>query len=142
MPNLVGVLTEEIRRLARKEARAELVGTKKAAARCRKDIAALKRQIAAQAKTIARLEEGSTKGAPVTTPSSSIRFSAKGLASHRERLALSASDFAALVGVSPLTIYNWEKGKTKPQAAQLEKLAAARGLGKREAWKKLDEMEA
>lgn len=141
MPNLAGVLKEEIRRLARKEVRAELATAKKTVIKQRKDIAALKREVAAQAKTIARLEKAATKAAPVTKPSSNLRFSAKGLASHRERLCLTAADFAALVGVSPLTIYNWEKGKTKPQAAQVEKLAVVRGLGKREAWKRLEEME-
>ena len=51
-------------------------------------------------------------------------------------------DYAALIGVSALTVYNWEKGKTRPRAAQLEAWGAIKGLGKREAWQKLDEMEA
>ena len=141
MPNLASVLKEEIRRLARKEVRAELSATKKTVSKQRKEIAALKREIQGQAKTIARLEKASQKGAPVPKASPSIRFSAKGLGSHRERLGISAADYAALVGVSGLTIYNWESGKTKPQQAQLEKLAAVRGMGKREAWRKLEEME-
>ena len=52
----------------------------------------------------------------------------------------SAADYAALVGVSALTVYNWEKGKTKPRAKQLESLAKVRTLKKREAWKRLDAM--
>ena len=70
------------------------------------------------------------------------RFSPKWLASHREKLAVSAADYAALVGVSALTVYNWEKGKTKPRAKQLEALAKVRSLKKREAWKRLDALDA
>ena len=36
-----------------------------------------------------------------------------------------------------LTIYNWESGKSRPRAAQLESLVSLRGLGKREALAKL-----
>ena len=36
-----------------------------------------------------------------------------------------------------LTIYNWEKGKTRPQAKQLEKWLAVKGIGKRKAWGRL-----
>lgn len=65
------------------------------------------------------------------------RFSPTWLASHRQKLELSAADYAELVGVSPLTIYNWEKGKSRPQRAQLEALAEVRGMKKREAWREL-----
>ena len=65
------------------------------------------------------------------------RFSPIWLASHRKKLELSAADYAELVGVSPLTIYNWEKGKPHPQRAQLEALAAVRGMKKMEAWREL-----
>ena len=52
-------------------------------------------------------------------------FSPKAVSAERERLELSAADYGELVGVSALTIYNWEKGKTSPQAAQLEKWLGA-----------------
>ena len=39
--------------------------------------------------------------------------------------------------MSGLTIYNWEKGKTRPRAKQLEKWLAVKGIGKRVAWKTL-----
>ena len=51
------------------------------------------------------------------------------------------ADYAALVGVSAMTIYNWEHGKTKPAKEQLAALVAVRRLGKREAerrWEMLD----
>jgi len=64
-------------------------------------------------------------------------FSPDAVSAERERLELSAADYGELVGVSPLTIYNWEKGATMPQRAQLKKWKAVRGIGKREAWRRL-----
>ncbi len=64
-------------------------------------------------------------------------FSSEAVYAERERLELSAADYGQLVGVSALTIYNWEKGKSEPRQAQLAKWLAVRGIGKREAWKRL-----
>ena len=143
MPNLAGVLKEEIRRLARKEIKAELTATRKASAQHRREIAALKRQVKDQARTITSLKRTNSKTAATESKvdSTSVRFSPKWLRAHRERLELSAADYAALVGVSGLTIYNWEKGKTRPRQQQLEAWGTVRSLGKREAWKRLVEME-
>jgi DNA-binding transcriptional regulator YiaG len=145
MPNLATALKEEIRRLARKETKAQLTDLKAASSRHRKDIAALKRQIQQQERTISRLRKpGAGSATPKATQSDSgpeVRFSPKWVANHREKLELSAADYAALVGVSHLTIYNWEKGKTRPQQKQLHAWGAIKKLGKREAWKRLEEME-
>jgi len=54
------------------------------------------------------------------------------------RLGLSAADYARLVGVSSLTIYNWEHGKSRPRKEQLAALVAVRGIGKREALRRLE----
>jgi len=43
-----------------------------------------------------------------------------------------------LVGVSSLTVYSWEHGKSRPRNAQFASLVAVRGLGRREALKKLE----
>jgi len=40
--------------------------------------------------------------------------------------------------VSGLTIYNWEKEKSKPRKSQLPKLQDVRGIGQREALKRLE----
>jgi transcriptional regulator with XRE-family HTH domain len=55
---------------------------------------------------------------------------------------LSAADYGKLVGVSGLTVYHWEHGKSRPRKAQLASLAAVRGIGKREAMAKLEVLEA
>ena len=141
MPNLASVLNDEIRRLARKEVRAEVAAAKKASAQYRRDIAALKRENRNQGRRIAALETDLRRVAgkqPGPDPDEvQVRFSPKWLKAHREKIALSQADYAELVGVSHLTIYNWEHGKTKPRAQQLAQWAEVRGLGKREAWRKL-----
>ncbi|MBK8122238.1 MAG: helix-turn-helix transcriptional regulator [Dokdonella sp.] len=50
-----------------------------------------------------------------------------------KRLGITVEELAALLGVSPQSIYNWQTGKSVPRRAQLEKLASIRGMGKREA---------
>ena len=50
---------------------------------------------------------------------------------------MSQKDYGRLVGVSTLTIYNWESGRTKPDKKYLGALVSLRGLGKQEARKQL-----
>ena len=141
MPNLATALKQEIQRLARKEIKSATGTTKRSSAQYRKDIAELKRQLRDLKKevTFLRKQERKRIGKPATQAAAgTVRFSPSWVSGHRERLELSAADYAELVGVSPLTIYNWEKGKTKPQAKQLSAWAAIRGLGKREAWRRLE----
>ena len=64
---------------------------------------------------------------------SSRGFSPEAVASERKRLGVSAREYGELVGVSHLTIYSWEHGRTKPRAEQLEKWLAVKGIGKGEA---------
>lgn len=146
MADLAGALKEEIRRLARKEIKIELSTTKKAVAQYRREIASLKRQLREQEKMITRLQhQPQSKGEQVIaaeTPEKPVRFSSRSVKAQRERLGLSAADYAKLVGVSPFTIYNWENGKTRPRQEQLESLVAARSLTRREAVKKLESLES
>jgi DNA-binding transcriptional regulator YiaG len=142
MPNIAGVLKEEICRLAKKEIRAQAVKTQKVTAQYRRDIARLKRQFLQQEKEIKRLkkrDEAQSKPQPELGEMEGIRFSARSVKAQRQRLGLSAADYGKLVGVSGLTIYNWEHGETRPRKAQFAALVAVRGMGKREALEKLAE---
>ena len=141
MTNLASALKEEIRRLARKEIKAQTGATALAVARYRREIAKLKRQLRDQEKKLSFLEVqerkrlGQSEAAEEATQG--VRFSARSVKAQRDRLGLSAADYAKLVGVSPLTIYNWEHGKSRPRQEQLASLVAIRGIGKREAMAKL-----
>ncbi len=141
MANIGTVLKEEITRLARREVNSQIKTIRKASAQHRRDIAQLKRQVAALSKQVAYLERQERKRASKGVPKASTegrRFSARGLKAHRTQLGLSAADYASLVGVSPQTIYNWEQGKVRPGDEHLASLVAVRGLGKRDALKRLE----
>jgi len=140
MPNVGTVLREEIARLSRKESRSQIDPTKKATTQHRRDIAALKRQVAQLERQVALLSRkhlGAPAVAAADSPVKPLRFTAKGLSAHRNRLGLSAADFGRILGVSAQSIYNWERGLARPRAEQLTKLAALRGIGKREAGERL-----
>ncbi len=140
MPNIAGVLKEEIRRLAKKEIKAQVGSTKQAVARYRSEIARLKRSLSQQEREIKLLKKQGGQPQTEEKPSESVRFSARSVKAQRSRLGLSAADYGKLVGVSGLTIYNWEHDKARPRRAQLAALVAARGIGKREALKRLAEL--
>jgi DNA-binding XRE family transcriptional regulator len=141
MPSILPALNDHVRRLARREVRAETRRTKKASAQHRRNIAALKRVIRDLASRLRTLESRAGRGGPAVSvaaaPADNLRFRADGLKSHRERLGLSAKDYGKLIGVSGLTIYHWEGGKAKPRRKQLPAIAAVRSLGKREAQARL-----
>jgi DNA-binding transcriptional regulator YiaG len=139
VPNLGSVLKDEITRLARRALRRELDAVKKASSQHRRQIAALKRQVATLERQNAALARRATAASADEAPSGrrAPRFVAKGLRSQRSRLGLSAESFAKLAGVTAQTIYNWERGEAHPRPEQLSKLVALRGIGKREAGKRL-----
>jgi DNA-binding transcriptional regulator YiaG len=136
MPNIASVLKTEIARVARKEVRAETLSLKKAVGAYRAELAALKRHTRELEQELRRLSKACAKVEPVAAeqaPSRALRFSAKGLASQRQRLGLSVSDLGLLLGTSGQSIYGWEAGKVRPRAKHLPAIAALRTLGKREA---------
>lgn len=145
MPNIASVLKSEIARLARKELRDETQQLKKVSAQYRGQIAALRRRVEAMERQLGRLSKGQGRSRATSAPeakatsegASSLRFSAKGLAKHRQRLGLSAADMGALLGVTGQSVYKWEDAKARPRASQLPMIAAARALGKREAQARL-----
>ena len=147
MPNIVAVLKDEICRLAKKEIKASTSSTKGAVSQFRRDIAKLKRQMSTQTKEIAFLKTQEKKrlGQPQVNGDEELegaRFSARSVQAQRARLKLSAADYGKLVGVSGLTIYSWESGKSRPRQKQFAGLVAVRGLGRREAVAKLEMLKA
>ena len=141
MPNIASVLKDEIARVARKEVRAEIAVLKKASSTHRGEIAALKRRALTLEQELRRLGKGRTKTAPTVTEegvSIKHRFSAKGLASQRKRLGLSAHDCGLLVGASSQSIYNWEAGSARPREKHLAAIASLRTMGKKEAAARLE----
>jgi len=136
MPNIAAVLRDEISRIARKEVRSETLALKKAAATHRSEIAALKRRTNALEQQLHRLARKRSESAPADEKDDAqgpTRFSAKGLASQRRRLGLSAADCGLLLGTSAQSVYNWEEGKVRPRTKHLAAIAALKTLGKKAA---------
>ncbi len=141
MPNIAAVLKTEVTRLARKEIRQQVGPLRKVVSEQRRTIAALRRQVADLKRNQSFLtkQEGKRLAkAPKAEAAEGVRFSPKWVAADRKRLGLSAKDYGRLVGVSMLTIYHWESGKSKPQPKTLAAWASVRGIGKREALRRLE----
>ena len=135
MPDLAGVLKEEIRRLARKEVRAAI-------ANLRKDNAVLKRVAADHKRRLAKVERenrqlmtDAVKRREEALPASedevrSARITGKTIRGIRAKLKLSQADFAKLVAVSSQTVHQWERkegrltfrGNAKAAIVELRKL--------------------
>lgn len=142
MPDIATALKEEIRRLARKEIRAQTETTLRAAKQHRREIAQLKRQLEQQEKKISALQSQGRKPVAAAVPAEAdmpegVRFSARSVRAQRKRLKVSAEQFAKLLGVSMQTVYAWEQGRARPRQAQLALLVAARSLGRREVKQRL-----
>jgi len=136
MSTLTAALNSEIRRLARKELRQEVEPLKKALAAHKvrqreliQEVAELRRQLAKQTRGAA----GRAMAAAAEDESTSLRWRHSGFASHRKRLGISATNAATIIGVSPLTIYNWESGKSRPRASHMPAVDKLRKMGRREA---------
>lgn len=150
MANFMTVLKAEIARGAKREVNKAIAPLRKTNTAQRRDIAALKREVAELKKVLksgAKPEPKALTTDPVSKGSGTnastgprVRVTAKGIRSTRARLGLSADEFASLCGVTGQTVYLWEAEKTKPRAAQVEALAKLRTLGKKEVAKLLEEV--
>ena len=138
MPNLAKTLNEEIRRLARSEAKAAAAPLQKVIAGLRKTVRSLKGQNAALTKQVAGLTKALPEevAAKATRPSKP-RVTSRSIRAQRKRLGLTIAQFAALVGASGSSIVNWEGGKAKPTKRMVDRLVEIRGLGRRGAKERL-----
>lgn len=135
MPSIAQILKQEVTRLSRREVRLRVDNTRKTVSRHQRDIAELKRQVKALERLVAAMarQAAAPQRTQAEPAAARVRFSASGVRAQRNRVGLSAADYAKLMGVSTQTIYNWERGATAPSQAQKAKLAALRRIGKREA---------
>ena len=143
MPNIATVLKEEILRLARKEVRRQTGALKKASGQYRRDIAEMRRRVSDLQRKVTLLERQMPKDiSPQVTEADAqrMRFTAKGMCSQRKRLGLSAANYGKLIGVTGQTIYSWESEASRPRKQQVARIAVLRGIGKREARTRLEQL--
>jgi len=144
MPNIATTLKAEISRVARKEIRCETDSLAKSTRQQRTEMAALKKRVLELERLVHRLAK-TQPARPAPTPAKDaelLRFTPKGLASHRKRLGLSADELGRMVGASGQTIYNWESGAARPRASFMPAIAALRRIGKKQARSVVDGLTA
>lgn len=149
MPNIAQILKDEIQRIAKKQIKTSVselhkytLSLKKTLVQLRKELAAMKQEV----RRVRKVQESRQKSQPraLSEAKEPLRFSAKGIRSLRKKLKLSQAEFAKLVGVSGLAVYQWERkeGKLALRQTTQSKLGEIRGLGRKEALKRLEEIPA
>ena len=137
MPDIKAVLSEEIRRLAKKEIRTALIPLVKTVTEQRHTISELKKRIAVLEKS--GITEKAVRESD-TAPAEKIkklRLNASGIVRVRSKLKLTQNEFAKLLGVSLHTVSFWELGKASPRAEAKAAICALRSAGKREIKRRL-----
>ena len=147
MPNLAQSLKSEIQRISRKEIKTTITPLHSSTVQLKKTIADLKRKVAALEADNKRLSSLQKKIQPVEPEVSpeiaeKVRIMAKSIKKLRDRLGLSQTDFGKLIGVSSQNVFVMEhkEGRLKPRGNTLANIMAVKGIGKREAKKRLEEM--
>ena len=133
MPDLKQVLSEEIRRLARKEVKLAVQPLQANVTALRKQISELKKALAGTSRTIEVIRKDS--GVPVREEEEKeprLRLNAAGIIRIRRKLKLTQGEFARVLDVSMHTVSSWEKGRSYPRAGVKARICALRSAGKRE----------
>jgi DNA-binding transcriptional regulator YiaG len=143
MPDVASVLKEEMRRISRKEIAATTRKQSEQIKILKANVRNLKQQISDLESRLAKLtaeNKRAEKASPAKAEVATIRVGPASIKKHRSRLKLSQADFGELIGVSSLTIWNWETGRTKPSDDNREKFAEIRDLGVRDVRALLEEL--
>ena len=148
MPNIAKVLREEMQRLAKRQARAELNPVRRDNIRLKKIVADLRRQIAALNRTSRDLVKKVTPVVAIkeiekaTERAAKLRPTSKSLKKLRARLGLTQARFGRLLGVSGQAVVQWasKDGRIRMRQTTLSALAEIQNIGKREAWRRLGKM--
>lgn len=145
--NIAQVLKAEITRLSKKEAKVQNSPTKATTIQLKKSVADLKSRLATLEKSNKELQkqvESLVAAVPKPVEDAEVkgRISGKGVKSLRKKMGLSQAEFGKLVGVSTGAVVQWEKkqGTLKLRQATLKAIIGVKGLGKKEARKRLDEV--
>jgi DNA-binding transcriptional regulator YiaG len=129
-------LRAEIARIARKEVVAQTTEIRKAVSDLRSDIKGLDRRLQALERLVsaqAPAREPKARAPAIAAPARGpARFRPAWLVSMRKRLGLTQSELARVLGVSTLSVYNWESGRIRPRDSFIQAIAAVRSLTREE----------
>jgi DNA-binding transcriptional regulator YiaG len=130
MPDLGKALREEMTRVAGRELRAALNPLNEQIRSLEREVSALSSQIAGTQGPAAK-PSGQPSGdakPDARNEKVSVRVTPASIKKHRKRLRLSQAQMGKLLGVSAITILNWEQGKSKPRTANREAIAELRTM--------------
>ncbi len=147
MPNFSQSLKSEISRLSRREIKSFIKSIHSSNVSLKKTIADLRKRLAAleaDSKRLSSIRQPEER-LPALDPEEAgkARITAKNIKALRNKLGLSQAEFGKLIGVSRQNVFAMERkaGRMKVRAKTLTNILAARGMGKREAKKRLEGLE-
>ena len=134
MSDLKQVLTDEIRRLARKEVKLAVQPLQANIVALRRQISELKKLYAEASKKaeVYRKKAAETAGTEIVDEEPKLRLNAAGIVRIRTKLKFTQTEFARLLDVSMHTVSSWEKGKSYPRAGVKARICALRTVGKKQ----------
>ena len=133
MSDFKSTFTDEVRRLAKKEAKAlneTITAQQKTIKALTKRVAELEKKF--ETSTPAPVKDATPADQPADAKESKARFSPKRTIKFRKKYGISQKALAAILGVTPFTISHWEIGKSRPRSNQIEAISALAKRGKRE----------
>jgi DNA-binding transcriptional regulator YiaG len=140
------VLKGEIRRLAKREARALLAKPDDELRRLRKRVRALEGEVRAiKTQRAGEKAKAKVRAAVQEVPpeeADKARLSPGLIKKLRNRLKVSQAELAQLVGVTAAAVGHWEAGKSYPRPELKARIVALRSVGRREIKRLLAEQEA
>ena len=148
MPNLAQSLKAEIQRISRKEIKSSLTSIRGSNAALKKTVTGLKKRVGSLEAENRRLlsshlaiQKQSSAPSPETT--GKARITAKSIRLLRTKLGLSQKAFGKLIGVSSQNVLVMEhkEGRLKMRAKTQSNILSIKNIGKREAKKRLEEIE-
>ena len=149
MPNLAQSLKAEIQRISRKEIKWSVTPVHSATVALKKSVAELKRRVAAlesENKRLVSLEKAAQEEQSKITPEKAekARISSKSIQALREKLGLSQEGFAKLIGISRQNVFIMEhkEVRLKMRGNTLSSILSIKDIGKREAQRRLEEIES
>jgi DNA-binding transcriptional regulator YiaG len=144
MSHIAQVLKSEIVRLSRKEVKSAVNPLRSSNFLLRKNVAELKKRVGALETENKRLSVIAQKEQARVSPDlvEKVRITSKGVRILRTKLGLSQDSFAKLLGVSSQAVYSMEhkQGRLRLRQGTLSNMISLRGIGKREAKRKLEEI--
>jgi len=157
MPNFSKLFHEEVRRLCRKEFKADIDSLKRENIALRRNISELRKKLGQSESRLkkiasnghayplehheeAHLGNGNGNGHGTGRE----RISSKTIFTLRKRLGLTQAEFAKLIGVTGQSVYQWERKDSRLtfRRGAEQRVVALKAIGAREARRRLEELNA